>query len=106
MWGIGIASERKMRIQANELVGDNLSAELVPFSFPHKDGGEIIKDVPYAYIPCLWRKVNDLLDQSSDDKRGYTDYCYIKKPVLNANITIVCTVLPGTKEPFRRMRSG
>jgi hypothetical protein len=70
MWGVGIASERKMRLEASELVGDNLSAELVPFSFPHKDGGEVIQDVPCAYIPNLWRKISDLLDQSSDDRRG------------------------------------
>lgn len=71
MWGIGIASERKMREEAIQLVGDNLSAELVPFSFSHKDGGEIIKDAPCAHIPNLWRRVSDLLDQNSDDKRGY-----------------------------------
>ena len=29
MWGVGIASERKMRVEASELVGDILSAELI-----------------------------------------------------------------------------
>ena len=53
MWGVGVASERKMRLQASELVGDNLDAELVPFSFPHKDGGEMIQDAPCVYIPRL-----------------------------------------------------
>ena len=70
-WGVGIASEKKMRAEATELVGDNLSAELAPFSFPHKDGGEIIQTAPYAYIPNLWDKVKDLLDQNSDEQRGY-----------------------------------
>lgn len=41
MWGISIAAEGKMRQEARELVGDEVSAELVPFSFSHKDGGEM-----------------------------------------------------------------
>lgn len=75
-WGIGIASEKKMRHEARELVGDNLCAELAPFSFPHKeaDGGEIIKHVPCAYVPNLWEKIKGLLDQNSDDLRGYAHY--------------------------------
>lgn len=46
MWGLDIASEKKMRVEARELVGDNLQSEMVPFSFKHKDGGEIIKEAP------------------------------------------------------------
>ena len=74
MWGISIASEGKMRAQAAEIVGDNLSAELVPFSFPHKDGGEFISDAPCAYVPQLWAKIHDLLEQSSgyEVKKIYT----------------------------------
>ena len=60
-----------MREEAQELVGENLCAESTPFSFPHKDGGEIIQTAPYAYIPRLWDKVKDLLDQNSDQLRGY-----------------------------------
>lgn len=71
MWGVAMASEKKMRVEASELVGDNLCAELAPFSYPYQDGGEIIRDAPYAYIPNLWEKVKDLLDQNSDDQRGY-----------------------------------
>ena len=71
MWGVGLASEKKMRAEAAELVGDNLSAELTPFSFSHKDGGEVIQIAPYAFVPELWRKVKDLLDQNSDEERGY-----------------------------------
>ena len=69
-WGLTIASEKKMRKVASELVGDNLEAELAPMSFSHKDGGEVIKEAPIAYIPRLWEKIHDLLDQNSDDNRG------------------------------------
>ena len=68
-WGLTIASEKRMGKVASELIGDNLEAELAPMSFSHKDGGEVIKDVPIAYIPRLWEKIEDLLNQSSDDKR-------------------------------------
>ena len=71
MWGVGMATEKKMRVEASELVGDNLSAELTPFSFNHKDGGEIIKNASFAYVPNLWEKVKDMLDRNSDDHRGY-----------------------------------
>lgn len=53
-WGVGIASEKKMRVEAAELVGDNLCAELAPFSFSHQDGGHLIKEAPFAFIPDLW----------------------------------------------------
>ena len=66
-WGVSIATE-KMRHDAADLIGDNLHAELVPFSFSHKDGGEEIKEAPMACIPDLWQKVQDLLDQNSDHK--------------------------------------
>lgn len=69
MSGVMIALETKMREEAKELVGDNLKAEPVPFSFKHKDGGEIIKEAAMAYIPHLWVKINDLLDQNSDKTR-------------------------------------
>ena len=71
MWGVSLASERKMRVEATELVGENLCSELTPFSFPHKDGGEVIRNAPYAYVPNLWDKVKDMLDRNSDDQRGY-----------------------------------
>ena len=39
-------------------------------SFSHKDGGEVIKDAPIAYVPSLWEKVEGLLEQNSDDDGG------------------------------------
>ena len=61
-----------MRKEASELIGDNLGAELTPFSFPHKDGGEVIQNAPNAYVLDLWEKIKAMLDQNSDDDRGYT----------------------------------
>ncbi len=70
MWGLGLASEGKMRKEASQLIGKNLDSELVPFAYSHKDGGEVIKTAPFAFIPNLWDKIKDLLDQNSDDERG------------------------------------
>ena len=69
-WGLTLASERRMRKVASEMVGDNLDAELAPMSFSHRDGGEVIKEVPIAYIPRLWEKIEDLLNQNCDDNSG------------------------------------
>ena len=71
MWGISIAPEGKMRSEAKELVGDNIRAEMVPFSFTHKDGGEEIESAAMAYIPNLWEKIKDLLEQNNDNCKKY-----------------------------------
>ena len=59
------ASEKSMRAEAKG------KAELVPLTFKHRDGGEVIKEAAMAYIPDLWSKISDLLDQNSDDNKGY-----------------------------------
>ena len=38
-WGVSIASETRMRKRAKEVVGDELVAERVPFTFTLKEGG-------------------------------------------------------------------
>lgn len=70
MWGVSIASEGKMRKEASRLVGDNIDAESVPFTSNHKDGGQVIKTAPLAFVPHLWEKIRDLLDQNCDDSTG------------------------------------
>ena len=72
-WGISIAAEGKMRQEARELVGDEVSAELVQFSFSHKDGGEVIKPAAMAYIPNVWEKIKDLLEKNDDKHKGYNN---------------------------------
>ena len=60
---VSIASERRMRVKAKELVGDHLVAERAPFSFSLKEGGEEIRPAPYVYVASLWEKVKAMLDQ-------------------------------------------
>ena len=70
-WKVEIGSEPKMRKEATALLGNDLIAESVPFSFPQKDGGEEIKPAALVYVPNLWRKIEDLLEQNEDRERGY-----------------------------------
>ena len=67
MWGVPTVSEKSMRAEAKELLGEKLKAELVTLTFKHGDGGEVIKEAAMAYIPDLWSKISDLLDQNSDN---------------------------------------
>ena len=54
---VNIASERKQRQLAQQLIGDNVVAEKGAFSFP----GEVIKEVPFVYIPNLIKKIADVV---------------------------------------------
>ena len=54
---MAIDSEKKMRKEAKLLIGDNLMAELAPFSFKHRDGGEVIQEALVGYIPKLWMMI-------------------------------------------------
>ena len=71
MWGISIAPEGRMRKEAEDLIGDDVCAEKVPFSFSHKDGGEEIKPAAMAYIPNLWEKIQQMLERNDDDDKKY-----------------------------------
>ena len=53
---------------AKELIGDDILAEMVPFSFGHKDKGEEIKT---AYIPNLWEKIEDPPEWKNDNHKKY-----------------------------------
>lgn len=53
-----------MRALAQELVGPNLSSEMVAFTFPYTGGGEEVRKAAMAYIPDLPAKVKQLLDQN------------------------------------------
>ena len=64
-WRITFASEGKERQLAKELVGPNLTTEMMPFTFS-LDGGasEEIRKAPMAYVPDLCAKVIQLLEQN------------------------------------------
>lgn len=69
-WGVSIASEKQMRLEAKELIGDNLRAELIPLTFTCKDGSEEVKETPMAYIPRLWDSLHNNLEHNDDEKRS------------------------------------
>lgn len=62
---VSIASETKMRKRAVELIGDNGPVvEKVALTFPLKDGGDEVRLRPYGYIPNIWSKTEQLLEQN------------------------------------------
>ena len=63
MFHISLASERKQRSLAKEAVGDNMAAEMVPFTFPAEGRGEEIHEAPFVYVPNLIARVSDTLNQ-------------------------------------------
>lgn len=60
---VHIASERKQRKLAKEIVGDNIVSELGAFTFPTDKGGEEIKEVAFTYVPNFIAKVADVVSQ-------------------------------------------
>jgi len=71
-WGVVIASEGKMRAEAGRLIGDNLAAEIAPFSFSSKESGIEIKPAPFVFVPHLWNKVLWMLEENGEN--GYTNH--------------------------------
>ena len=48
------------------MVGDNLEAEAVPFTFSLASGGEEIRAAPIVYVPDLVEKVFALLQENEE----------------------------------------
>ena len=63
-WGIQIASEKKLRNRALELMNNDLKSELALFSFPFKTGGEELRSSPIVYAPHLKNKICNLLEKN------------------------------------------
>lgn len=57
---VSLASERRQRTLAKEAVGENLAAEMAPFTFS-AGGGEEIREAPFVYVPNLIARVADTL---------------------------------------------
>ena len=61
MWQIEVASEKEMHLKADELLGGNFKAVMVPLSFKHQNSGIVIKP---GVITHLWDRVENILEQS------------------------------------------
>ena len=58
MFHVSLASERRL---AKEAVGENITAEMVPFTFTAQGGGEEIREAPFVYVQNLIARVADTL---------------------------------------------
>lgn len=74
-WGVSIASERKMRVRAGELVGDHIVAEKAPFSFKLDGGGEEIRLAPFVYVKDLKDKIESILEQKERYTTHVNQFC-------------------------------
>ena len=59
---MSLASERQQRSLVKDAVGDNLTAEMAPFSSTAEGGGEEIREAPFVYVPNLIARVVDTLN--------------------------------------------
>ena len=62
--GVHLASEKRQRLVAKEVVGDNLEAEMAPFCYSQPCSEDVIRVAAYAYAPNLIQKVTELLDEN------------------------------------------
>ena len=72
---ISLGSERKQRIHAKGLLGDNLTTEEAVFSFPLKSGGEELRAAPFVYVPDLVEKVTNILTENKRYGFNFTCMC-------------------------------
>jgi hypothetical protein len=61
---VQIPSEKVLRKRAGVVVGDCVEVEKVALTFPLSHGEEEVKLKPYGYIPDLWMKVVQLLEEN------------------------------------------
>ena len=61
-----VASEPKLRKRSKEIITTNLQAEVVPFTFSLKSGGEEIRAAPLVYVPELKEKIFQLLEKNKE----------------------------------------
>jgi len=59
-FNVSLASERKKRVLAKNITGDNYEVESVPFTFT-VDNAEVIKEAPFVYVQNLIRKLSDVV---------------------------------------------
>ena len=73
MFNVSLASERKQRSLSKEAIGDNLAAEMAPFSFTVDNGVEF-REVPFVFVPNLIARVTDKLNQHYQYVYNLTSY--------------------------------
>ena len=75
-----------MRKLAKEVVGDNMVSESGAFTFPGDNGGEVIREVPFVYVPNFIAKLADVVSQHESyvDKWSKVITGYIKPRWLHS----------------------
>lgn len=58
-----MASEKQQRLLSKQLLTTETTGETAPFTHSLKNGGEEVRKGAMAYVPCLWDKVEELLEQ-------------------------------------------
>lgn len=76
-----MGSEVKQRALMENIVGDNITAELGAFTLKRDGGGEEIREVPFVYVPTLVTKATDLIEE-------HRTYTLKKVPNLTNTYTI------------------
>lgn len=61
---MSLSSEKRQRVVAKKVIGDNLEAEAIPLTFTLKKGGEEIRAAAFCYVPELLDKVVSLLEEN------------------------------------------
>ena len=59
LFNVSIASERRQRALAGEVAGENISAEMVPFTFSADRGRAEIREAPFVFVQHLIATVAD-----------------------------------------------
>ena len=62
--GVQIESEKRQRLIAKDILGENLEAEVAPFCFSRPSCDDAIRAAAYAYTPSLIQKVTNLIDEN------------------------------------------
>ena len=57
---VQLESEKRQRLIANDILGENLEAEVAPFCFSRPSCDDEIRAAAYAYTPSLIQKVTTL----------------------------------------------
>lgn len=69
-----MASEGKQRKLVRELT-DGITGELIPFSFPDRQRGQVVKQAPCVWVEDLEKKIIDTIE--FNERYVYTHNIYI-----------------------------